>query len=638
MKRPGSLKALWTFALIILLVPVQAQNVGALGAFRQEDLDMKTCSFDPDAAAVYLDYHGASDFDDRYQLVTEYHIRLKILKESAIDEGDVIIPFYHKDDFELINHIEGTTISPDANGHPVYTKLDNKSIFTKKENELYSTIRLAFPNVKVGSIIDYRYTSVMKSYGGLEKWEFQHHFPVVNSSFYLVILPNIEFGYSVQKQPNYQVDMKSFPDKGAVLFKMSNLPGFPDESYMDSRDDYIHRIDFQLSKTSSGKKYMQNWDQVAREFWSDKSFGRQLDEKLPDTKSLLAGISPLPTPLDRMRALYQYLTRNFNWNGIESKFSMDGLKKVWEKKTGSSGDLNLLLINLLQQFDIPAEPMLVSRRSHGKVHTNIPFADQFSTVMAYVELDGRKYILDVSQPMSDFDLFPLSVVNTTGLLVRKKTGELFSIVPPKPLVITTNLSLTVGPEEIIGEGAQYCMGYARHLRLKEWASSAVEYKKEYFEGAGNLTLTDFDMMDKSADSLPLEQKFKFRLPTPQTGDYLFIPLDLVTGMDQANPFVANNRFSDINFGYKQSYLVNLTINIPDGYKLESLPKGLNMTNPEKSIMLSRAASQTPSGLIMVRFELKVDRSTFHNGEYDMIRQFYNKIYELHAEKIALKKG
>ncbi len=630
-------KGLLLFTLAIYGT-AQSQNVDELGEFRQEELDLKVCSFDPDAAAMYLDYHASADHNGANHLVTRYHIRLKILKESALDEANVVIPFYHNDDFEFISEFDGVTISPGVNGRPVYTKLENKSIFTKKENEYYSTMRIAFPAVKVGSIIDYKFTSTMKSYAGLEKWVFQHFYPVARSSYYLVILPNIEFSYSIQKLPNYHIDIKPDREKGAISFSIKDLPGFTNEAYMDTRDDYLTRVDFQLSRTYTGKKYMENWDQVASEFWSEKYFGKQLNEKLSEAKPLLTSISQLPTPLEKMTALYRHLQKNYTWNGIESRYSIDGIKRVWEKRNGSSGDLNLLLINLLQQAGLPAEPLLVSRRSHGKVYPNIPFADQFSTVFAYVKINDKEYILDLSNPQEDIQLFPVSVLNTTGLIVRKKEGQLLEIKPKEALVIMTNLTLVVDPDKMHVEGNQYCTGYGRLLRLKEWQSSPTTYKKQYFETAGNLSMTQFEVVNELIDSLPLEHRFKFEMETPSTGDYLFIPLDLITGMDDKNPFISNNRFSDINFGYKQTILINLIIHLPEGYKLESLPKPVSMTNPDKSISLSRLASQTNSGMIMVRFELKLNRGDFYNSEYGMIREFYKKIYELHDEKIAIKKS
>ena len=47
------------------------------------------------------------------------------------------------------------------NGSIVKTKLDNQGAFTKKVNKYWNEKIITFPNVKVGSIIEYKY--VLKS-------------------------------------------------------------------------------------------------------------------------------------------------------------------------------------------------------------------------------------------------------------------------------------------------------------------------------------------------------------------------------------------------------------------------------------------------------------------------------------------
>ncbi|OYW19015.1 MAG: hypothetical protein B7Z54_04820, partial [Sphingobacteriales bacterium 12-47-4] len=298
------------FLLPIFMLGVSSvfsQQIGAIGDFTQAEWDMKVCSFDPEAAAVYLNYEAVTDYDEEYRMITTYHVRLKILKDKAISAGDVIIPFYHKDDFEIITGIEGVSISPDGSGNPQLNLIDKKSIYTQKENELYSTIRLAFPAVKAGTIIDYKFVSTKKHYGGLENWVFQQEYPVARSKYYLVILTNIEFSYSVMKQPQYKADVKTFPEKGAISFEMKNLPGFLDEAYMDARKDYLHRVNFQLSRDRNGKKYMQDWDHLAQEFWADRDFGKQLEEKIPDTRSFILELNKESSPVSKMVSIYHHL-------------------------------------------------------------------------------------------------------------------------------------------------------------------------------------------------------------------------------------------------------------------------------------------------------------------------------------------
>lgn len=91
-----------------------------------------------------------------------------------------------------------------------------------------------------------------------------------------------------------------------------------------------------------------------------------------------------PSPEDKMKAIFNYVRSNMVWSGLYTKYAMEGVKDAWQKKSGSSGDINLLLVNLLNEASLEAYPMLVSERFQGKVNAGYPFIDQFNSVFAYV--------------------------------------------------------------------------------------------------------------------------------------------------------------------------------------------------------------------------------------------------------------
>jgi len=181
-----------------------AQELSKLGDVSKAELEMKECAFDKDANAITFLNEAVSDHDYKGQLITTHHIRLKILKESGLSEANISIPFYRKDDFENIDKVEGLTINGAADGSFTTDKLDKSTVYTKEINKRIGEVVFAFPAVRVGSILDYKYRSTMKHYGGLDSWDFQEELPVVLSKYYLVILPNTEFEYQVSKRSAYE--------------------------------------------------------------------------------------------------------------------------------------------------------------------------------------------------------------------------------------------------------------------------------------------------------------------------------------------------------------------------------------------------------------------------------------------------
>jgi hypothetical protein len=175
-------------------------DLPAPGEFSNEELSMKECSFDKDAGAVILLDNASSNYDDEYHLLTQHRIRIKILNERGLNEGNIRIDYYSGNDFEFIRNISASTYVIGENGAVTQYKVDRKSIFNEKIDQYYSRIKFAFPNVKPGCIIEYQYESVKKSYSPQMHWDFQSNLPVVRSCYLLQILPNAEFTYVFKRK------------------------------------------------------------------------------------------------------------------------------------------------------------------------------------------------------------------------------------------------------------------------------------------------------------------------------------------------------------------------------------------------------------------------------------------------------
>src|SRR6185503_16796784 len=188
-----------------------------------EEINLKECPFEKSAGAVVL-YDGAiADHDEEYHLITHRRIKIKILNQREADQGNIRIRFYSKDKFEYIENIRGITTNYE-NGEFRTTLLDKRSIFTEQEDNLFSSMKFAMPNVKAGSIIEYEFDSYMKHYGGLSAWWFQNEIPTIKSCYLLTLLPGTEFQYSVQKKLSYPITIKPVPEEGRVYFEMVNIP------------------------------------------------------------------------------------------------------------------------------------------------------------------------------------------------------------------------------------------------------------------------------------------------------------------------------------------------------------------------------------------------------------------------------
>jgi len=621
-----------------------AQQFPEYGLLTREEIDLKECAFDKEADAVVLIHEAISNYDDQHRLVTYHHVKLKILTSKGFSSASVVLPFYRQDEFETIDQVEGMTLNPSQNLHAEKSKLERKSIFTQKENERIGKVVFTFPAIQAGSIINYKYRSTMKHYGGLEDWNFQERVPVLKSKYKLFILPNVEFAYRVNKSPELPIVIEKVASEGSVNFEMQNIPGLGDEPYMDSRNDYLQKVTFQLSGyamgTENSKKYMTSWDEAMRELLNSKEFGSQLGKNIPGTEDFLSKVRTIASPEEKLKSVFNYVRSNMNWNGLFSKYSVDGVKDAWQKKTGNSADINLILTNLLKDVSIEAYPMLVSERFHGSVNVSYPFLDQFNSVFVCANINNRKYYLDATDKTIPLHLTPVDILNTTAFVVNRKAGGLVNITNDTAKYNeSVSLELKLAGNGLLnGEVTVSSYDYARILKLEEYKTDKNIFLNKYFKiDGGVISPADLQLSNMDNESLPLKQHAKFSTNLNTTEDFSFLPLNIFTGFE-VNPFLSEQRFSNINFGYGRTISLNIFLQLTSNYMIDDLPKSIMITNPERDITFARQITYSKvdnSISCTMLFDFK--KSLYEADMYPVLKEMYQNIFKYLAEPLVLKK-
>jgi hypothetical protein len=174
---------LFTFAL-----PVVAQEKFKFGEVPISDLSMTVYPDDTTAIAATLfeDCEVRYNFGrNGFQVISNHTIRVKVLKPAGLDKANISLPFYTgntRDNSEQITGITGNTHNM-VNGKAVRTKLSKEHIFTEKTSERWQRMKIAFPNVKPGSVFELKYEKSSPFYTYLEDFIFQSSIPVKYSRY-----------------------------------------------------------------------------------------------------------------------------------------------------------------------------------------------------------------------------------------------------------------------------------------------------------------------------------------------------------------------------------------------------------------------------------------------------------------------
>ncbi len=185
-----------------------------------------------------------------------------------------------------------------------------------------------------------------------------------------------------------------------------------------------------------------------------------------------------------------------------------------------------------------------------------------------------------------------------------------------------------------GEATISSYDYARLPRLLTARKGKDKFTEKYLTEPG-ITIDDVSFENLDSDSLPLIQKIKFSQALNSSGDYKHFSSNILSGLDK-NPFVADNRFSDIFFGSNQSYLILGNFSIPEGYELETLPKNTKIIMPDTSITISRVSQYNGNGLL-TKIQLDFKKPVFQVEEYPDLQEFYKLLYGILNEQYVIRK-
>ena len=625
------------------------------GKVDKADLEMKECDFDKGADAVVLIDYGNVYYLTIGTTVFERRKRIKILKEKGISQANIEIPFYGNYNGEKILKIAGNTYNTDASGNMAITEVKKSSIYSKKIYGNYSKIFIAFPEVKTGSIIEYTCT-IQRETGSLPNWYFQGNIPVRYSEYQLKI-PQI-FRFSAQPmvidpiEEKHGVTDENIETFGGVQsmpclksdYIMHNLPGIKDEPYMGSAKDYMQRIDFKMMQVRFNEMNVVDlnvkWeDVIKRSLTNDEDFGKQLLATVKEAKPMLDQAKQITAEEARMNFIYNQIRKTINWNGDERYVYTDnGIIKTWQTKTGNVADINLLLINLLKEAGIKTVPILFSTRNNGLTIPKYPGVDQFNTVMAYVALGDKIFVLDATDKGINYKIIPEKIANTNGFIVEGENGKWKNIVAGKSKykVMAAVQGEIDEAGNMKGTGLVNCYDYARAQRVKEWLDDKQKFKDDYFiKSYPGLQIEDIIVNNVEADSLPLEQKIKFSSQLNSSGEYRYFSVNLFSDLEK-NPFISDTRISDVDFGVQQEYILFGNYTIPPDYIFEGIPENISMTTPDNDIIFNRT-TQVESNLLNVRMTIDFKTPFYSVGSYPEFREFYKKLFDKLNEQVVIKK-
>ncbi len=317
------------------------------------------------------------------------------------------------------------------------------------------------------------------------------------------------------------------------------------------------------------------------------------------------------------------------------------MRSAFNDRSGSAGDINLMLVMALRKAGFEAEPVILSTRQNGIINPFFPIMSTFNYVIAHVKLGNESYLLDATDPLCPVGLLPVRCLNGKGRLISEKGTDWVELNPGRTYMYLTNLDLKMDDsgnfEGTISNTRDDYAAYSLRKMLED-ENSEEDFIKRIEDGNNGLSIEKFTCTNRDSIYLPLEEKYDITI-----GDNADIMGDIIYfnpmffEQVKSNPFKLKERKYPIDFSYPRNEKYILTLEIPEGFEVDELPAPVNMSLPDGGATF-RYAAQEVDGKIQLVNEFAVNKTVYLYDEYQQLKEFYNKMVEKHAEQVVLKRA
>lgn len=646
------------FLLASTLSFSQLERTDTFGEPSTSDFELEEYKEEPEATGAILyesaNFYALSNIKrNNVRLVKEIHRKIKVFDAKKFDYSTVEIPYYKGNEYygEEVKDFQAVT----HNG-TVQHYVPHSSFYKTQKSGVGNVITFTFPDVQNGSILEYTYTIVSPYFFDLDGWEFQHGLPTLYSKFKTELPAYFRYNRILYGDKKLSVEEAIIRKKGFLLpsnsehvdtelnlYVMTDVPSFSEEAYMLSKKNYISRIVYEPVAFKAFLGYDQvftrSWKDVDNRFETRSDFGQQLNKKRYFRKQLPQEILKIKDDLERAKATYGFIQDNYTWNKRYFNYGIK-VKDAFDEKLGSVSAINLSLVNALEAAKLNAKAVILSTRDNGLPTELYPVLSNFNYVLAVLEINNEKILLDATDKQAPFGIIPFRALNVQGRVLDFKKGSYWMPIEPfKQNVDYVNAQITVEDNgKFKGVVNQTSSGYiALGKRNTIEGRTLEQFRKQQEKTEAGKEIKNYLVDNLNLVDSPLKESYDIHIEPEIAGDKIILSPFFHKPYISENPFKMNQRSYPMDFGYPFTNTYLTSIDLAGVYEIAQLPESRSIKLPNDDGECS--VTYIPEGnKINIRFNLKLNKYTYPPDAYQSLKTFFAAIVSMvKEESIILKK-
>lgn len=392
------------------------------GKVSEEELRMERYDRDPDAEAVVLCEEVRTYYliGNQFTRMTDYFIRIKVLKAEGKEYADVELPYvFQRENYASLDAVAYNLVD----GKVVKTPLKKQYLFREQVGEEQWLLKFSVPEVREGTVIEYRYRMNSDFITYIPTIVVQHDIPTEYIRAAVEIPEYLRF--NIDTKGYLSLDMQENVIAGRIAgtnvpynvreirLEGRDIPALKREPFVWNRNEYRSMIDFELSQIampfSDEQNFSLTWKDV-NEALAETDFNSNIRMGNPFKEETAAIVARNLAPRQTLHELLRLVQSHMKWDG-KYRLMSSSPRNAADKGTGNSAEINSVLMAAVKDAGFDVVPLLLNPRSRGRLPLAHPSFDGISTFILRVTLDDGKFAyLDGTDPDSDVDLLPTELL------------------------------------------------------------------------------------------------------------------------------------------------------------------------------------------------------------------------------------
>ena len=644
-----------SLCLAVLLSSIPGRLVAGTGwaPIDPKELAMKSEPLAPGAAAIIL--YRQVDRDDNGSTSHEFnYVRIKILSEEGRKHADIEIPFVK--DVNDVVQLKARTIRPDGSVVNFEGKAFEKSI-VKAKGVKYLAKTFTLPDVQVGGIIEYSF-----AYDYPEHWIYDSHWILSDELFtkhakfslrpYSSPYQRFSVRWAWQGLPPGTAQPKEDPDH-VIRLEAFNIPPFQTEDFMPPENELKSRVDFIYSDDAVDKDADAYWKKVDKRLYDsvESWIGKRSSWEQAASQIVAPGDAP-EVKLQRIYTRVQQM-RNTSFEREKSAQEEKRAKEkdannatdVWKRGQGNGAQLTWLFLGLARAAGFDAHGIMVSDRAHYFFNPKLQDSSRLNSNVVQVNLNGKDLYCDPGSKFAPFGLLPWAETGVQGLRLDKDTATWVRTPVPEASVSRVERTAQLKLSDTGDLEGKLTLKYtgleALVRRSEERNEDEAERKKfledqveEYIPTGSNVELTNHPVWDNPASDLVAEFNLKVPGWVSSAGRRVLFPAALFGGQEK-HVFEHGDRTHPIYFEFPFQRIDDITVELPAGWKMTSLPAPDKQGNQAIAYNLKL---EDDKGKLHITRTLSIGVLLMDAKYYSALRDFYQTVRTGDEQQIVLQPG